>query len=118
MSGVVIAQLLSVGKLVLLFFVAIKFLVVIFGCRWRWRRHTGCGGLPNQSPPFIGLAEKLQCCEGMTRITLDAQYFCDYLQLLSVLALHFQAYATTNVGQLSRQVNQRTFRPHVFRCAF
>jgi hypothetical protein len=53
----------------------------------------------------------------MARIALDAQNLRDYLQFLSIPTLHFQAHATANVRQPSREMDECAFRAHVFRCA-
>src|ERR1044072_3374332 len=54
----------------------------------------------------------------MTRMACDAQDLSDHLQLLASFTQHFESHTTTYVGQLSRQVHQRTFRPDIFRHTF
>jgi hypothetical protein len=60
----------------------------------------------------------LERCERVAGMTFDAQHFRDYLKLFTRLAEHLETYATADVGQLSWQVNKRSFRADIFRCAF
>ena len=53
--------------------------------------------LPNHASPFVCFAEELKRCERMTGIAFDAQYLGNYLQLLTIFALNFQPYPTSNV---------------------
>src|SRR4051812_29545627 len=51
-------------------------------------------------------------------MTLDAQHLRDHLQFLTGLAEHFETHATTDRGELSRQVYECAFRSNVLSDAF
>src|ERR1043165_7029349 len=51
-------------------------------------------------------------------MAFDAQHLGDHLQLLARFAEHFEPHSTTDVRQVTRQMDQRSFRPDVFSSAF
>src|ERR1041384_8683170 len=54
----------------------------------------------------------------MTRMTFDAQHFRDHWQLLTGFAGDCEHHTTADLRQLTRQVDQRSFRSDVLRRAF
>jgi hypothetical protein len=86
--------------------------------RRRWRRDPWSRWFPDQSSPFVCLAEQLQCCQRVAWITFDPQYLSDYLQLLSTLAQNLKADTATYIGQLARQVHECSFWSNILSYAF
>src|SRR5258705_13214239 len=53
----------------------------------------------------------------MTRVTLNAEHFCNHLQTLSGFTEHLKTNAAADIGQVSRQVYKGSFRADIFRSA-
>src|SRR5258705_1023571 len=53
----------------------------------------------------------------MTRVTLNPEYFGNHLQPFSGFTKHLKTNAAADIGQVSRQVYQGSFRADIFRSA-
>src|SRR4051794_12307729 len=81
--------------------------------RRRWWCNARSGRLPDQSSPFISFTQQLERGEWMARVSFDAEHFGNHLQLLAGFAEDFEPHTTTYVGQLSREVHERTLWANV-----
>src|SRR5258705_13785972 len=53
----------------------------------------------------------------MTRVPLNAEHFGNHLQTLSGFTEHLKTNGAADIGQVSRQVYQSSFRADIFRSA-